>query len=278
MSLKSVSAATLALVTLATAAQAQRKGAAPVQPAAASQFAYTPGTNQYRLTSNMKMSQEMMGQKQEAEVSSNELVTVAVAPKGKDSLSFTFTIDSANVTSTAPTGTPDASKRIGAKVSGIMSSLGKVYTFDAPTTDDQGGASFQGYKTFFVKVPNGQLKAGMSWTDTTENKNSANGLDITAQTITTSTIVGDSMVAGQKVWKVQRVSNTTLTGSGNQGGQAMVLEGKGVGNATELLTPRGLYVGSEGTTNVDMTVSVPGVGMTIPVTQHVTAKVEMVKR
>jgi hypothetical protein len=262
MNFKSISLAALALTAGVTAAQAQ-------------QFAYTPGTQKYRLTSTMKMTQEMMGQKQEAELNTNEVITFAVTPKGRDSLAFSVTIDSASVTSNGPQGSPDVSKRIGSKVSGVMSSLGKVYTFQAPT-DDAGGLSYQGYKTFLVRVPSGALKAGMSWVDTTETKNSNNGIDVTAQTIVTSKIVGDTTVGGQKAWKVQRNTNTTLTGSGNQQGQALVLEGKGTGTATEVISSRGVYIGSDGTTNVDMTVTVPGVGMTIPITQVVTSKVEMV--
>ena len=160
-----------------------------------------------------------------------------------------------------------------------ISTLGKVYSFQLPTVDDgMGGQSFEGFRSFLVRFPSAAVKPGLAWTDTTELKNSANGADLTTQVISTNKVVGDTTVNGEKAWKVQRTAAITTSGSGSQGGQAFVIEGKGTGTSTEYVSVKGVYLGSNGSQNADMTISVPGAGMTIPMTRVATTKVELVKK
>ena len=61
--------------------------ALPTQ-AVAQSFEYAAGTGQYRITLKTKIAQEAMGQKQEFESSSNQLVTITLARQSKDTIAF----------------------------------------------------------------------------------------------------------------------------------------------------------------------------------------------
>src|ERR1019366_2091349 len=87
--------------------------------------AYAPAAAKYHMTGNQKTSQTMMGQAQEFETTTNQLLSLAVAKAGA-ALTLTMTLDSATVTTTAPTGVPDLSEAIGLKFVGAMGPGGVV--------------------------------------------------------------------------------------------------------------------------------------------------------
>ena len=99
---------------------------------------YAPAAAKYHMTGNQKTSQTMMGQAQEFETTTNQLLSLAVAKAG-DALTLTMTLDSATVTTTAPTGVPDLSEAIGLKFVGGMALDGKVAS--SQVTDKAGAPS-----------------------------------------------------------------------------------------------------------------------------------------
>ncbi|MEJ7810569.1 MAG: hypothetical protein WKG32_09205 [Gemmatimonadaceae bacterium] len=239
-------------------------------------FAYTPGMAKYRITQKMSQTQEMMGQKKTDSLSSVQLLSLDLAAKGKDSLAFTLTIDS-TTTSMAP-AQAELAKLNGKKVTGAMSSLGKVASFVAPvdSASPTKGQEFESLRNFMLRFPDRNPKVGTSWVDTTNTPINNQGITGHATIIITSKIVGDTTVAGQKAWRVQRTGTTAVSGAGTQNGQALVLEGKGTLNGMSYVGANGVYLGANSTQNQEMSIQLPAMGMTVPITQTVSTMVEMV--
>lgn len=239
-------------------------------------FSYAPGKNTYRHTEVRKTSQEVMGQKQDIDITTLERVSLAIAPKTGDSLAFVFTVDSASMTASMPQAQRDLSKLVGTTVTGVMSKRGKAYTAVSSLTDAEGQNMAEGLKHFLVTFPENP-KVGSTWVDTVTVKPVVEGLDITTVVIVTSKILGDTTIAGEKAWRVEQNATLTTTGSGNQGGQALVFDGTGTTSGMAYVSAKGVYMGSSSTQNQAMTITIPGAGMTIPMTTAVTSKVELVK-
>jgi hypothetical protein len=127
--------------------------------------AYAPAAAKYRMTSNQKTTQTMMGQAQESETTTNQLLSLVVAKAG-DALTLTMTLDSATVTTTAPTGAPDLSEAIGLKFVGGMALDGKVAS--SQVTDKAGAPSTSQYATnmrsILPRLRLGAAKAPRGWT------------------------------------------------------------------------------------------------------------------
>ncbi len=262
--------ALIALVALTTAEVIDAQVPDSVRAAAGAQVSYSPGTHRYRVTTKLEQRQEAMGETQENRTTSVEELTLDLTRASTDTLRFTFTVDSISLQSTVP-GAGDGTGLKGRRVSGRVSPRGVIHGFDADST---GLDLSPGYRNFFVRVPAGALAQGRSWTDTVRVTLDQGGLDGTAVTITESRVVGDTTVAGQKAWRVDRSATIAMSGIGNQGGTDIVLEGVGTARGTAYLGVNGVYLGATASQQLDMKVQMPAASMTIPITQTSTTTVE----
>lgn len=259
---------------IATLAMLAGAAALPAQ----GRLGYAPGAQRYHLVSVITRSQEMAGQKTQFRITNEQQVSVKLAPHGRDTLDFSYTLDSSRITSDPPAQLPDVGKLQGTMVHGSMSPLGKVYTASAMGAPEAGTAKnlVDGMTRFLVTLPK-DAKVGSTWTDTTRNSVKAEGNDLDMNTITTSKILGDTTFAGQKAWRVQRTSVLAITGEQNQNGQTMHIDGHGTGASMYYISEAGIYLGSAGSQNMAMSISLPGTGQTVPVNQTVTSKVELMQ-
>lgn len=240
---------------------------------------YAPGTAQYRITSVTKSTSEMQGQSQEAEISATQRISVNVTAKSKDTLQFTITLDSAKSSSSNPMIPPtDVSKLIGTKVTGTMSPVGKTYAVSpAPAAGGEDVAALvEGLSHFLVSLPKGG--AGASAVDTIDSKVKRNGVDVSRNVITTSKVVGDTTYAGEKAWRIQRTAVLAVTGQGETQGQAISLAGKGDIAEMVFVSQKGMYLGSNSTSNINLTIQVPGANLEIPQKQVTTTTVERITK
>jgi hypothetical protein len=248
-------------------------GAGTVQAQA---FAYAPGVQQYRITSTIKRTQQVGEQKLSDSAESVQVISVALAAKAKDTLQFTYTVDS--LRTTLAEAQQLLSGMRGKKVTGSMSPQGEVFTFQVPadSTSPMGGQEYQSLRTFLIRFPNKSLQPGVSWTDTVSNKFSNMGIDGTETTVVTSRIVGDTTIAGQKAWRVQRSATATVTGSGSQNGQAIVVDGTRSIAGVSYMSRSGLYLGSNSTQQAKTTITAPAAGQSLIITQSATSRIERV--
>lgn len=246
--------------------------------AALAQFAYAPGTGQYRITSSMKGAQEAMGQRQDIESSSSQLVTIVVSKAGNDTLRVATTLDSISIVGPMGMTPPGLDKLPGTTVVATVSPRGQVYAVTTPAPDSVTNAAELTYEmsNILPKV-RGTLAAGSSWTDTTSRTMSQGGMEIQRTVVATYAVAGDTTISGQKAWKIGRTAKTTLSGSGAQGGQPMTVEGTSDGKGTMFLTSGGNFLGYTNEEQVNIKVLLAANGMEVGITQNATTKVEKVR-
>ncbi|MDB4907477.1 MAG: hypothetical protein JWO05_2261 [Gemmatimonadetes bacterium] len=238
-------------------------------------FHYAPGTSQYRITSSTHGAQEVMGQKQEYDVTGMQRMTVALVKKAGDSLAVDVTMDS--ITMQGPQGpTPGMEKMIGSKFTGAMSVNGKSYGMKSALTEESAEQMAIELASFIPSIP-ANLKAGTTWTDTLASKFKQMGIAGDRKRIATMTVVGDTTVNGEKGWKVNVASNTTMTGSGEGQAGAMTLEAASTGTGVFVVSQAGTYLGGTNDDDTKIKVVIAANGMEVAVTQKQTGKVEKVK-
>ncbi len=265
----------LACAATVVAALASLPSLSPMTLAAQQPIVYGPGSARYHIISVVTRSQE---QGREIKITNEQEVSVQLAAHGSDTLDFAYTIDSSNVTSDPPIQLPDVSKLVGTRVQGAMSRHGKVYeiTSNAADSDANAQSLVEGMRRFLIPLPE-DAAVGSSWTDTTRNSVSGDAGKLDMSTITTSRIAGDTTFKGKKAWRVERSAQLAIHGTQSQAGQELQVEGSGTGNGTFYLGADGTYLGSSATQSMNMRITLPSTGQSVPITQAVTSRVEMIR-
>jgi hypothetical protein len=241
-------------------------------------FEYKPGTAQYRITTSTKGTQEVMGQKQEAEQSSMQLITVTLTRPVKDTLGMTVVLDSLNLVGPMGMTPPGTDKLVGMKVSAKLSPFGALYSADVPKDSTMPTQSqvVEGLNNFLPRL-RGKMTAGSTWTDTTSGKVTQGPFELERKVITKFTVVGDTTVQGEKSWKVAHETVTTLSGSGAPQGQPASMEGTSNAKGTIVVSQKGVFLGSNREDNANIKVLLSANGMEIGIVQNATTKIEKVK-
>jgi hypothetical protein len=247
--------------------------------AGAQGFEYKPGTAQYRITSSTKGTQEVMGQKQEAEQSTMQLVTVTLTRPVKDTLAMTVVIDSLNLVGPMGMTPPGVDKLVGMKVSAKLSPFGAFYSADIPkdsATMPMQAQIAEGLNNFLPRL-RGKLTPGSTWTDTTSGKVTQGPFELQRRVITKFTVVGDTTVRGERGWKIAHETNTSLSGSGAPQGQPASMEGTSNAKGTIVVSQNGVFLGSNREDQANIKVVLSTNGMEVGIVQNATTKIEKVK-
>lgn len=234
---------------------------------------YGPTNGRYRVDVATKQTQLQMGQSQASVSTSNRLMSIAVAKSGSD-LSLSITIDSASATTTAPVPAVDMSSLVGATLAGSMGADGHVAT---STVADRSGKPLDPSAALSVRSILPRLKVGATlgttWLDTTSTKGPQNGAVVSTMTIVTYTLAGDTTIAGARGWKLTSTFTGTIEGAGNQGGADFTIKGTITGQGTVVIGVGGVFVGSNASNEIQMTVDVPMASMQIPIVQQTTTTI-----
>lgn len=237
---------------------------------------YAPAIARYRVTTVAKTSQVMMGQAQEFETSTNQVMSLSLAKAG-DALALTLTLDSATATTNAPGGAPDLSEALGMRLVGSMALDGKVSS--STVTDKTGAPSTSQFAGNMRSIlPRLLLGAttGDTWVDSNTHNARQNDADVTTETVVTYTLAGDTVVAGGTAWKVVGASVSKLHGKGNRMGTDYTITGDVKGLITSVVGVDGVLMGQISDSDSNLTVNVETAGMTIPIVQKTTTKFEKV--
>lgn len=246
------------------------------------QIHYAPTTQQYRLHSTVRRVQEQNGQKSDGTITNDQLMTMAIqssrgksALTDKDTLHFAVSLDSTSMSSTFAVQLPDVSVMQGTTVTGDMRPTGEVLNFKSDTTTKDGvdRESIEASMAHFLVPLPASATTGSSWTDTAKTNLSKDDYSIQTQTITTSSVIGDTTYGGQKAWRIRRQSVFTMSGTQKQTNQVVSSDGTGTGDAMYYIGSNGVYLGS--TSMQKMNITVKAAGTVIPVTQTVTSTVEL---
>ena len=251
--------------------------AAPLTGSLAAQTVeYPAGTTKYRVTTNAKGSQISPAGSQRFEIALREQITVDLMKHAKDTVMATVTVDSISLTSSAGPA-PDVSTVKGGKFVTMMSPTGKVYSTQPPAGLNAAAAQVTEGIARFLPVYRATLAKGSTWADTTKGKINQQGLELDRTIISTYTVAGDTTIAGQKALRVNRVTATKASGSGNAQGTPITMETVGNGTSTYFLSPKGAFIGATSTDDVNSTITVVSQNVKVAVTQMVQTTVEAIK-
>jgi len=242
-------------------------------------FEYAAGTAQYRIIQNSKVTQEMMGQKQSGETNASQLLTVTLTRASKDTIAGVLVLDSIAAGNNMGMPAPSLAHLQGLKVNTRMSPSGAVvYSVSGPKEEDVPNASqlTLGMGAFMPKIK-GKLAKGATWRDTTTGVIKQFGIDLTRTVVSTYAVEGDTTVASEAAWKVNRADSITVSGSGVGQGGAMTLEGLSTTKGRLVVSSKGSFLGAESGEEGNIRVVLSANGAEISVTTSATTKVQRVK-
>ena len=246
--------------------------------ASAQTLEYAPGSGQYRVASRTVGSQEAMGQKQDFETSSNQLLTVEISRPHKDTMALTATIDSLNVVGPMGMTPPGLDQLIGFKAMAKLSPFGALYSAAGSPDTVPNAEQLTDEMSRILPRIRGPLTAGSVWTDTTTGTVKQMGLDIKREVVTTFTVRGDTTVGSETGWNIGRESVVTMSGSGTSQGQAMTMGGTAKGGGSIVVSRNGVFLGSTSTDDVNLTITLVANGMEIGVVQNAETRIERVAK
>ncbi len=243
-------------------------------PAQGNAMLYAPGSAQYRVTSQLSQTSEMMGEQQERHVTTMQLVTVEIGSGSRDTLHVSIVIDSARVEPAMPAGTE---RLLGVRLSGTMSPRGRIHDLQPPaefSDDAEVQSVVLSMRNFLVGLPP-STATGAAWTDTTDSSVETTDLDMARRVIARSTLAGDTSYAGQRAHRILQNVDVSLSGTASGQGQTVLISGLGTGAATYYVTSSGMYLGSrsEQETTIEFSIG----EMKMPLRQTMTATVERVR-
>jgi hypothetical protein len=246
--------------------------------AAAQGFEYAPGTAKYRVIQTTKARQDIMGEKQEIESQSSQVMTVTLNRAAKDTVAMQVVLDSISSTNSVGMPTQMTDRFVGMKVAAKISPSGAFYSAQGPgEVAMPNSTSMADAMGNFLPKLRGTLAKGANWTDTTSGTVKQGGMDIERKTVSKYSVQGDTTVGTEKSWIVVRVDSTTLTGSGNSPSGPMTMEGTTNGVGSIFVTPKGLLLGVNATEEAVLKIVLASNGMEIGVTQSATTKVEKIR-
>lgn len=243
-------------------------------------FSYTPGTQRYRVTTTTHNQRDQSGGRapMEYEFATTQLLTVVLAPKSRDTLALTITIDSIDVSSTdMDTQKPDLSWARGSKLTGTISPTGHLYAL-APTDASSANllALAASFRHLFVPFPSQPVHVGTTWADTARDqvRHRSSFDSVMTETIITYKIAGDTTYVGQPVWRIERSLAISVAGDGKEGGNALHLDGDGSAKGVQYVNPGGVYLGSKSTQTMRFVESFKETGEGAPQTQTIKSTIE----
>lgn len=254
------------------AAPGQQAPAAAPQAAPAEQTTvrYAPVTARYRVETQQHTEQDMMGNVQAFDATTNQLLTVSLAPRG-DSLGMTVVIDSISLTTDAPGGAEAAAsvqrEVQGKRFTGTMTTSGTVVSLTADSVTDAATRMVSSIRSFLPVLPAGPLTAGREWVDTVSTTNAMGPMSMTTRNVRTHRIVGWEPRDGARALRLTTRSAYTMSGSGETQGQALELAGQGRGVHERFMSATGVFLGGTTADTTEINVNVVSAGMTIPIRQ-----------
>lgn len=194
-------------------------------------------------------------------------LTISMAPEGP-AYRATIRLDSLRQEA-GGTLPPDSLLRAEGTVwTATVSAEGKVSDLKADRTSgvvDQVGGSLP---ALFPVLPHGGAREGLAWSDTTQRALKADAFDATEDATTdyrATKTEGRALV-------IETRTNFQRTGKGSQAQDPMQMASQGVRQGTYRFSD-GSVLNAEGADSAEMTITVPAVGQTVPVSQRATWKI-----
>ncbi len=135
------------------------------------------------------------------------------------------------------------------------------------TIGDQIGATLH---VLFPSLPLAGLEQGTAWSDTTRRSLRADAFDATETAITNY----QATAADGQAVTIESSTTFERTGKGGQAAQPMEMTAGGARRSVYRFGRKGAVLTAEGVDSAEITISVPAVGQTVPVSQRATWRIE----
>jgi hypothetical protein len=263
--------------------------AAPATPAAApparrssggDPIRLGPSVLHYLIERRVEIHQELLGQQSTTQLAYRVFATAAIhGPADTAGYATTFTVDSIIPDSgTTLPGTINLASARGLTFTGTLHPDGELRN---STPSDSSVAQALGqlvgtFRDFYPRFPPGGLTLGASWTDTVSRADRIGAIDkLLVTAISTSHASGLVERGGVHSVQIESQGAVTLSGSGNQGGQPITLQGTSSRHGVEFVAVDGRYLGGEALDSTVLTFNFPVQGQTVPLRQvsHALVKV-----
>src|SRR5579862_6567593 len=233
-------------------------------PAGAQSFAYTPGTQRYRIEIATQNQRDQNGGRAPAEFNytTTQVVTVQLTRQSRDTLALTVTIDSINQESALDAPKQDLSWAKGVKLTGTVSPTGEVYRFEAPDNGDGNVRGLYDGFRYFLPALRVSLASGTAWADTSKQRTGRRGAfdSVSTQRIVASKVTGDTTYAGRPAWRIELTGSIALSGQGTEGGKVLRVAGDGTIRGVRYVGVNGVYLGAKVTQIMRLVESFPDTG------------------
>lgn len=143
------------------------------------------------------------------------------------------------------------------------------------TVGDQVGSNL---RSLFPALPEGGVRVGMEWTDSTEVPMRADAFDATERALTKYRAVESDDPRAKKAIKLESNGSFERTGKGVQFDQQLEMTASGTRSAVHYLGQDGALISARGSDAGNMTITVPAVGQTVPVMQAGTYVITLVRQ
>ena len=197
-------------------------------------------------------------------------LTIASAA-ARGSYRVTVTLDSLDATeSGTPVPFDSVLAALGTTWSGTLSGEGTLSELkpDRPGTLT---AELAGYLRYlFPALPEGGVREGMQWTDSTSYPLVSDAFTGNEQAVTVYRASGKEEVSGREAIPLETSSKYSRSGKRIQADQELEMTASGTRSGVHTLSVDGVLVSAKGTDTGEMTISVPAVGQTVPVTRSST--------
>lgn len=243
-------------------------------PAGAQGTEYAAGTTRYRLTSTTTGSQSSPMGSQDFTLEARQQLTVNLSRRGGDTIVANVTIDS--IVLKSATVAPDVSKLVGTRVVSLLSPTGKLYSFRTDSAGHPMLSQVTDAVSRFLPTFRRDLKTGLAWTDTTTGKVTQQGVELDRTVIASYAVLGDSSVAGEQAWQIERKATVKAAGSGMAQGQPVALESVTTSTSRFLLTPKGVYLGGRQSDDTAVKVSILAQNIDINIKQASKTQVDVI--
>ena len=90
-------------------------------------------------------------------------------------------------------------------------------------------------------------------------------------------VLGDTTIAGEKAFRVERASTVKAAGSGTAQGNPISLESATTSNGVFFLSPRGVYLGGRQNDDINVKITILAQGAEINIKQQAQSKIDAIK-
>jgi hypothetical protein len=197
-------------------------------------------------------------------------LTLAGAPE-QGTYSVTITLDSLEaLESGTPVPADSAAAARGTVWSGTVSSVGTL----SPLKADRSGTltdELAGHlRLLFPALPQGGVREGMQWTDSTQYPLVADAFTGTESSVTVYRAAEKQETDGRDAIPLETSSKYIRAGKRVQAEQELEMTASGTRTGVHRLSVDGVLVSAQGTDTGTMVISVPALGQTVPITRSST--------